>query len=401
MRSAVMNVGARGEPPMTIYNDTVPACRECDIVLTPEGSFGGLHDEILLQSIPIVERDSRGFFYAIVPLWRNHELIVYAPDGRIERTIGRRGSGPGEFAIATVDHFVGRGDTLYVAHDRNRLSVFDSAGKWIRSVQLEPPGDQEKRIVAVSKDSYVLNVGHQRPDLVGRPLHIYDRAGKHQRAFGPYGLAAASALSDAGRKLGLGVSVTRHAAVASDGSYWLLEGAVYRLEHVDSTGRIIRVIGVESPQDWRGELFMTPEEYVLHFEQSVRVAQPASPDRGAPRQTERRSRAAPRMKIGGIAFTGRDLLVVAVHVAAVDWDKVVVKLDTTRFREQSVPEPGYYQKRHDTILDVIDLRTGEVLARKRVSGTAYLTRGGDLYIPSTTEDGVINVKAFDIEFVRR
>jgi hypothetical protein len=65
------------------------------------------------------------------------ELKVFLPSGSLSRTIGRRGSGPGEFQ--RVGHMARlAGDTIAVGDFRaNRISYFDGAGKFVRSI--EPP----------------------------------------------------------------------------------------------------------------------------------------------------------------------------------------------------------------------------------------------------------------------
>jgi hypothetical protein len=60
------------------------------------------------------------------------QLLVYAPDGTFERTIGRLGEGPGEFR----DHSsisVDRSDSIWVS-DHGRIVVLDPSGSHARTV---------------------------------------------------------------------------------------------------------------------------------------------------------------------------------------------------------------------------------------------------------------------------
>jgi hypothetical protein len=121
---------------VTIDTDTVPECAACVVTTPARARLGRLEDPVLLRNIPIIESDSRGNFFAAVAGARDHDIIMYDPDGNVVRTVGRFGSGPGEFRIVW-DLYIDRHDTLYVGHD-SRLSVFDSAGAFVRGVRLVP-----------------------------------------------------------------------------------------------------------------------------------------------------------------------------------------------------------------------------------------------------------------------
>jgi hypothetical protein len=64
-------------------------------------------------------------------------------------------------------------------------------------------------------------------------------------------------------------------------------------------------------------------------------------------------------------------------------------------------ESGYEQQIHDTVIDFVDIATGEVVARRRMDGTLYFTSGGDLYRPSVGPTGVIGVELFEADLVRQ
>jgi hypothetical protein len=78
--------------------------------------------EIAFTSIPRLAVDSRGLIY--VPEHYNNRVTVLSEDGRLIRTLGRRGSGPGEFqAVQSVQ--VLPGDSLLVYDPAlGRASVF-------------------------------------------------------------------------------------------------------------------------------------------------------------------------------------------------------------------------------------------------------------------------------------
>lgn len=77
------------------------------------------------------------------------QLLVFGPDGRFRRAVGRAGSGPGEFMDP---RWLGRGDgdTLYVWDGRlMRLSMFDGAGDLVGVHQVRV-GDERGLPVAIS-----------------------------------------------------------------------------------------------------------------------------------------------------------------------------------------------------------------------------------------------------------
>lgn len=66
-------------------------------------------------------------------------VLVVGPDGAVRRTIGREGSGPGEFEMPYVVE--ANGDSVWVLDARsNRVQVFDSAGVLGRSYRVDAPG---------------------------------------------------------------------------------------------------------------------------------------------------------------------------------------------------------------------------------------------------------------------
>jgi hypothetical protein len=66
-------------------------------------------------------------------------VVVVGPDGTVRQTIGRGGSGPGEFGIPYVIR--AGADTVWVLDAQsNRVQVFDRAGGLVRSYLVRAPG---------------------------------------------------------------------------------------------------------------------------------------------------------------------------------------------------------------------------------------------------------------------
>jgi len=98
---------------------------------------------------------SRGSFYCVDT--KNHRILCYNREGKLEFTFGSRGGGDGEFNFPT--HIALGNDYIYITDALNfRVQVFDRSGKFIRRFGSlgrgggnfsKPKGlalDQEKRI---------------------------------------------------------------------------------------------------------------------------------------------------------------------------------------------------------------------------------------------------------------
>jgi len=101
-------------------------------------------------------------------------VFVLSPEGSLERTVGRRGEGPGEFVDPAAIGAVG--DTIFVYDDGNRrLSAFLLAGDFLRSWTVTPPPDRvnfERSPIAVQRDTLfgvwgsIAKVAHPAPTTV-------------------------------------------------------------------------------------------------------------------------------------------------------------------------------------------------------------------------------------------
>ncbi|MBW3571968.1 MAG: hypothetical protein KY467_12765 [Gemmatimonadetes bacterium] len=94
--------------------------------------------EAELVSFSHLAVDSRGNVY--VPDFYRNRVVVFGPDGRVLRTVGKRGRGPGEFqAIRSVQ--VLRGDSLL---------VYDGS---LARVNVFPPGSDQEAYVVTLRDA--------------------------------------------------------------------------------------------------------------------------------------------------------------------------------------------------------------------------------------------------------
>ena len=115
---------------------------------------------------------------------------LYAPDGRLRLTLGRKGSGVGEFSDPHFPRFRGDG-TLHVADAANaRVTVYGSDGTLLRSAQLRPlvsvsgfvPLDDGRYLVTSDDpDGYVLFLFDSAGALLDRFLPIGDHWASRRR----------------------------------------------------------------------------------------------------------------------------------------------------------------------------------------------------------------------------
>lgn len=92
----------------------------------PAGSLGA---DVLMRPVGLARDAQRGVIY--VADARAHDVKVFADDGRLLKTIGRRGAAPGEFNAPTYLEF--RDDLLYVTDTLNsRIQIFDAGGEFVR-----------------------------------------------------------------------------------------------------------------------------------------------------------------------------------------------------------------------------------------------------------------------------
>ncbi len=365
---------ARAE--VTVYEDSVPSCGRCELRLVPVGRFGDLDDRYLLRDLPLlVERDSRGRFYATVHGAADQELILYESDGTVVRQVGRPGgSGPGEFLRGVTSLLVGPGDSLHVVHDAVMVSVFDSAGTHLRTSRLGTGTNVPPTLLNVDEYGYLVAFrGIVSPGAVvaGYRLHRFAHDGTHLESFGRPGLTDLQMALRAGTPL---IAGPTGAWRGRDGGVWLLHGLYYRLERIDHRGEVDRVIGVRPPPRWHMLLSLDLQDVggVIKL---------------------------PDGRLKGFHELNTRLGIAVINVPSEEWESVQTRPHHRYSDEGRLIAIEQYQEVWDAVLDVIDLETGKVLARKRLPRQSFLTRDGTLYSVYVDELGVISVEAFEVEFL--
>jgi len=180
--------GARGQERVVIQDG---GCSGCRIRLVRVAVIAGA-DPYTLDWWARVTKTRDG--YAAAPLHVPGTIGVFDERGRLLRTVGSEGPGPGEFlsiwGLATV-----QGDTVLVV-ENSRLTVLDPDLQYVRI--LGHTG-RVQDVVQLADGRYVLRVeGLPSP----HPLHVMDASGRLVHSFGPPSARASTPIED--RELAVG-----------------------------------------------------------------------------------------------------------------------------------------------------------------------------------------------------
>lgn len=160
-----------------------PQCRDCRIELRQVAILGDSTDTSAVRPDAagrdcMVGRLHSGE-YVFSGVVGGGFLNIYGTDGKLIRTIGRKGGGPGEFR-SPIRHVVGSGDSLFVVDDGSRrIQVMTSAGAFVR---VFPTRDRFRGFALLPNDQLLLfRVPSNRKDNL---FHQFDRDGQPVRSFG-------------------------------------------------------------------------------------------------------------------------------------------------------------------------------------------------------------------------
>ncbi len=174
----------------------------------------------------------------------SHELRFYSPQGVLERSVGREGSGPNEFRALDFLEVVAESVWVYDGLNQ-RMSVLDRSGGFARVIPLGTVSTQGlARAVGVFDDGSILVIRSEPGTIVPGLNAIYRRA----FVLHPDGSIAElgrffrgeSYWTDVGDGIvDVGQPFAREGLMAVRGSEWFYSGgAEYRVEQYDMSGRL-------------------------------------------------------------------------------------------------------------------------------------------------------------------
>lgn len=347
-----------GRPVLLAQQDTVVidgTPTACSVGLELIASLGGpdLPFELATTSMVAMTSDGR---LLVAPTYNEGQIAVFDASGHFERTVGRRGEGPGEYGrIRTV--LVGPGDTVWVL-ERATATRLRPDFTFIDRHFLDPPA-ADWWTIAPSGNLVLLatRMGAGRPPS---QLHIVGPEGRFVTSFAPAPRAFVSE----------GDLIERLGSIAPSKRYhglWFAKANRYALQlfvHEELRRVVIRNVPWFRP--WEGLL---PLEGL------------ATP---------------PRPAIESLAERSDGLLTVLIRHADAKWEE-----NRSQFVDRSSPEGGNpamlpRQLIFDSTIEVIDPERGTVVCRGE-SGEYLRGPIGDgtlVYAPTQDIVGRVHIRIF-------
>jgi hypothetical protein len=317
-----------------------PACSRCRMVLERVATLGSSGEPAFSWATRVAV-DSRGRFF-VASTYDPGKIVMYDTRGVLTRTFGRPGSGPGEFGDLVHMLRVGPGDSVHV-FEGNRESVLAPGIAAFGSQRILPvlPND----VLFLRNGRSVVQRAIMGEGRTALPLHLLDPGGRIARSFGggePF---------DPGRPY-LGVLLL---SAASGNRIWSAHFGAYRIDLWSLDGSRLRTLVRDA--NWFG-----PWDH-----------EPYSLDR---------ARRHPR--IVGVAEDPQGRLWVNIKVPNPRWRPPA---DGKEMRLDETPDDGEFF----TVLEVLDPRTGRLLARGRFAQNLIGFIGNGLTLFSRREDAAGNV----------
>ena len=305
-----------------------PACATCSLTVSVLVELGDREGPGIIGGPNMVGESARvaraddGDYYVTAHLG-DGRLLRFSPDGVFQDGIGRRGEGPGEYVLPVL--MAGGTDDLTV------LDVVPFRLTTLRGGEVETTGLPVRgHTWAVLHDGrHVYNGLSSWREGVRDPLHVYDPASRQiTSSFGDQGARADRRQRDPSGHL------RRSVAAAADGNIWVARESRYLIDKWSPDGDHLARIERDAPWfrpwvEWPGVSY------------EVR----------------------PLPVIVGVRDWGDDLLMVVLRVADADWQPI---LPTRIVQGHEMLFPEQEEEIHDTVIEVLDTRSGTVLARTRV-----------------------------------
>ncbi len=289
-------------------------CTSCRIQLTREVTLGSDPNSLSPGVWSSVLRNNAGEYYVATLVTDGADHIRhYDATGRFKRAIGRAGQGPGEYR-SIVQMVLGRGDSIYV-FESTRLSILSPNGAYARSVS--PLPFIARQAVVLPSGDMLLSAQRRTRGLAGLPIHRLSASGQHVASFG-----AQPAVFDPERPS----LSTRRVAIAREGTVWLARPDRYLIEQWSPRGT--RLLTVTRAPNW----FPVREQELY-------------PDK------------APTPYIVDLRVGIENYLWVAAVRQDPNWKRHHI------LRGEGVPySPTDQDKLYDSVVDVIDPKTGALMA---------------------------------------
>ena len=311
-----------------------PACATCVLDISAVVELGDREGPGIVGEQAYVSHSDDGDYY-VSSVLQEGRLLRFSPAGVFQDAIGRTGEGPGEYTWPVL--LKGSADNLSIldiGHYPNRLTTIrgGEVATWslpfvVGTWAVLPDG------------RYVFSAASFAPDLIG-PVHVYDEASRGiTRSMGDEGVRV-------DRSPRSRVVLTRRVAAAADGNIWAAHENRYRIDKWSPDGDPL--VRIERDAPW-----FQPWEAWPGVDYEVR----------------------PPPAIVGVGDWGEGLLMVVVRLADADWRPIRPTRNPLPGHEATMP--AQENELYDTMIEVLDTRSGTVLGRTQVDGRVVGLVGRD------------------------
>ena len=176
---------------------------------------------------------------------RDQVIKVFRPDGKQIRTIGAKGSGPGEFREIMVNNLAITKDGILLTHDANsrRTSFFDSSGRFLRSFQWRK---RYGKYLLTKDSSFIICTLEPSGDARTQVnVEEIDFDGKERSIEGRFAEIKGSVIHQGNMAYYFSPPVVRSSEFAGDqnrGLFYHCVNSQYIIEVYDTSGKIFRKI---------------------------------------------------------------------------------------------------------------------------------------------------------------
>jgi len=302
------------------------ACAACRLEVVRTGTLAALKNEGTLPGRPYpstLARASTGRWYVGFPEVGEEPIQVFGPDRRFSGNLGAIGKGPAEYQDVGSIRIL-PGDSILVYDKSSRLAtVYTADGRAARTQRI--PGDVWD-LLPLAGGVVVVSATIATPDRVGLPLHLVDKNGTLTTSFG-----ASPSVYMASRARG----GYRWLSPSRDGGFWATAWTnQYLIQRYSADGKLL--LEFKSDRSWF----------------------PSDPNYWFPTIDR-----APAPEMWAVHETADSLLWVIGRVADQNWRR---GLRAPVGAEQNRVFPwGRYSDLFDGVVEVIDLRTRQVVVRQR------------------------------------
>lgn len=308
-------------------------CGSCSLDISVVVELGDREGPGIVGEEAYISRSDDGDYYLSSSLG-DGRLLRFSPGGVFQDAIGRRGEGPGEYVMP-----------MLMGGSTDDLTILD-----VRGYRLTTVRDGEVSTISMSfasNDHMLLPDGRHvysailfEPDRIGHPLHVFDLDSRRiTRSFGDEGVR----VDRSSRSYN---AMSRRVAATADGNIWAARVNRYRIDKWNPDGD--RIVRIERDSPW----FRPWEDF---------------PER-APMEDR------PLPELVGVRDWGDGLLMVVVRVADKEWRP----MRPARFEQGHIVISGAQMEEfYDTVIEVLDTRSGTVLARTQIDANVWLLVGKD------------------------